>query len=487
MSKFKPFPTEISLKSTILESKFSDQQPIAIKDSVLSEIKDCVSNLYLDQVSRENASRDWWPISLKWALDGMVPQLPYAVAVVKTKEEICEVLKICNKHMVPVTPIAGRSGVCGGCVPIKGGLALDLSEFSGLNDIDETSQLANFNAGTFGPDIDKTLQPHNLIFGHYPQSIELSTLGGWLACRSAGQFSNRYGKVDQMVVNMEVVLASGESVFLGTYGAPASHGPNLMEIFLGSEGTLGVITSATLKLDKKPTYIKKRAFGFNSFNQGLEAIKLTIQDHAKIAVMRLYDNAESLRHFNVDSNVLITLDQGNPEIVNAAFKVLESNAKEAEPLDEKLVDRWLETRNDVSALGELIKKGLIVDTAEVSGPWKKLPYLYQSVIKSLKNIDGIIYASAHASHSYKEGGCLYFTFAGFKEGIGWQDELYATIWDAIMTEVLSSKCQISHHHGIGLLKAKYFQTYLGQGFTILKGLKQTLDPNNILNPGKQGL
>jgi alkyldihydroxyacetonephosphate synthase len=487
MASFKPFPIEITNIEGGILTKYPKENLVPVSESALKELKDCVSAIYLDQESRINASRDWWPITLKWATQNIVPQLPYCVAVVRSTQEVSDVLKICNAYKIPVTPIAGRSGVCGSAVPIKGGLSLDLSEFEGLKDLDEISLLAKFNPGTFGPNVDQLLAPYNLMFPHYPQSIDLSTVGGWLACRSAGQFSNRFGKVDQMVASIEVVLPDGNVVNLGTSGGRASQGPDLMELFLGSEGTLGVITSATLKVDKKPEYVKKRAFSFKTFSDALNAIRKTIQDYAPIAVLRLYDKKESERHFQLSKNVLIALDQGNPAIVNACFSVLEKHCEDAEILDESLVDHWLKTRNDVSALGNLIKQGIIVDTAEVSGPWMKLTTLYNDVINSLLKVEGIIYASAHASHSYKDGGCLYFTFAGYKEDSGWEDALYKNAWQAILDTVLKHNCQISHHHGIGLLKGPYLKQYLGKGFDLLKNIKHTIDPNNILNPGKLGL
>ena len=172
------------------------------------------AEVLLDDDARAQAGRDWWPIAIGWAAEGAVPQRPAVVVRPNSTEEVSAVLAACNEAMVPVTAAAGRSGVCGGSIPVHGGVALDLTALHGLRQVDETSLTADVRAGTFGPDLEAALGEvgAGYTLGHWPQSMDLSTVGGWLACRGAGQYSTRYGKIEDMVIGLEVVLADGRVV-----------------------------------------------------------------------------------------------------------------------------------------------------------------------------------------------------------------------------------------------------------------------------------
>ncbi len=361
--------------------------------------------------------RDWWPLAIGWAAQGAVPQRPAVVVRPSSVAQVAEVLAACNEAVVPVTAAAGRSGVCGGSIPVHGGVALDMTGLEGVVRVDETSLTADVRAGTFGPDLEAALGEvgDGYTVGHWPQSMDLSTVGGWLACRGAGQYSTRYGKIEDMVIGLEVVLADGRIVRTEGHGPRAATGPNLTQLFVGSEGTLGVITEARLRLHPRPTAQERRAFGFSTFAGGLEACRKILRRGATPAVLRLYDQTESSRNFDQpDTNVLIVLDEADPAILSATLAVVddECGAADALTLDRELVERWLGHRNDVSALAPLWRGGIVVDTAEVSGPWAALPGLFDEVIAALTSIEGTLAASAHQSHAYTDGACLYFTFGG---------------------------------------------------------------------------
>jgi alkyldihydroxyacetonephosphate synthase len=175
---------------------------VAVGDAFLQELS-ATCELRRDAESLVAASRDWWPISLRWALSGRVPALPAAVAVPRSVDEVAAVLRLCDAAGVPVTPSGGRSGVCGGAVPAFGGVALDMCAMNGIVAADVASGLVDVLAGTYGPDLESALRrQHGLTLGHWPQSIELSTLGGWVACRAVGQYSTRYGRIDDMVAGL---------------------------------------------------------------------------------------------------------------------------------------------------------------------------------------------------------------------------------------------------------------------------------------------
>ncbi len=470
-------------------------QTVDVPPALLDRITASGATVVTDDDARAEAGRDWWPLAIGWAAEGAVPQRPAVVVRPSTTEEVSAVLAACNEALVPVTAAAGRSGVCGGSIPVHGGVAIDMTALAGLRDVDETSLTADVRAGTFGPDLEASLGEvgAGYTLGHWPQSMDLSTVGGWLACRGAGQYSTRYGKIEDMVIGLEVVLADGRVVHTEGKGPRAATGPNLTQLFVGSEGTLGVITEARLRVHPVPPAQEQRAFGFTNFAAGLDACRRILRRGATPAVLRLYDQTESGRNFELgDTNVLIVLDEADLDILSATLKIVDEECATkagAQPLDRGLVERWLGHRNDVSALAPLWRGGIVVDTAEVSGPWAVLPQLFDEVVGALKGIDGTLAASAHQSHAYPDGACLYFTFGGRgPEGDdAWRESYYRQAWDTVTDATMAHGAAISHHHGIGLNRSRFLPRALGSGFDVLRGLKTTFDPNGILNPGKFGL
>jgi alkyldihydroxyacetonephosphate synthase len=467
----------------------------AVPPALLEKLAASGAAVLTDDTSRAEAGRDWWPLAIGWAAEGGVPQRPAAVVHPTTIQQVAAVLGACNEAGVPVTAAAGRSGVCGGSIPVHGGITLDMTALEGVRAVDEVSLIVDVGAGTFGPDLERALAGvgTGYTLGHWPQSMDLSTVGGWLACRGAGQYSTRYGKIEDMVIGLEVVMADGRVLRTEGAGPRAATGPNLTQLFVGSEGTLGVITEARLRMHPLPPAQERRAYGFTSFAAGLDACRRILRRGATPAVLRLYDRTESERNFDEpDTNVLIVLDEADPDIVAATFTVVDAECGSdaaSQPLDTALVERWLGHRNDASALAPLWRAGVVVDTAEVSGRWAALPGLFDEVVAALGSLEGTLAASAHQSHAYVDGACLYFTFAGRgPEGdAAWRERYYRQAWDAVTGATMAHGAAISHHHGIGLNRSRFLPDALGSGFDVLRGLKDTFDPNGILNPGKFGL
>jgi alkyldihydroxyacetonephosphate synthase len=442
-----------------------------------------------DVVATDTAEwgRDWWPLAMQWALKGRVPGMPLAVARPASAAEVGEVLRLCNDSRVPLTAAGGRSGVCGASVPVHGGIVLDLTGMSGIVGVDDESLTVDVLPGTFGDDFEDALRTTaNLTCGHWPQSMSLSTVGGWLACRGAGQLSTRYGKIEDIVVALEVVLADGTVVHTG--GAPrAAAGPDLTQLFVGSEGTLGVITSARLRAHPVPAGRRTGAWAFATFGEGLDACRRILRRGATPAVLRLYDAAEAHRSYQTgDDAVLLVMDEADPLIVDATFAVITSEMADAKMLDAALVDQWWGHRNEVSALEALTRRGYVVDTMEIAGPWSKLPAIYARTVDALQSVPGTMAATAHQSHAYVDGACLYFTFAAKPEP-GERERYYVAAWDAAQRAVLEEGGALSHHHGVGLNRSRFMADALGAGIDVLASIKHALDPNGILNPGKLGL
>ena len=460
----------------------------------LDRVRATGAGVSVDPVERAEWSRDWWPLALRWAAAGQVPARAGAVVRPGSTGEVSAVLALCHEHSVPVTPAAGRSGVCGGSIPVAGGVVLDLCGLAGIREVDDESLLLRVGAGTFGHELEAELRSsHGVTLGHWPQSVELSTVGGWLACRSAGQYSTRYGKIEDMVIGLEAVLADGRVIHTGGRGPRAAAGPDLNQLLVGSEGTLAVITEATLRVHPAPGAERRAAWIFPDFASGLDGCRMIMRRGATPAVLRLYDAAESQRSFDVTHGcVLVVLDEGDPVLVEAVMAVVDDvcSSSPATPADPGLVQRWLDHRNDVSALGALVSRGFVVDTVEMAGRWSVLGDLYQRVTDRLRAIDGTLAASAHQSHAYTDGACLYFTFAARPAedaDPAWGDDYYRKAWSSVMDEVIEVGAAVSHHHGVGLLRAEAAQRSLGDAGPVLASLKSALDPRGILNPGKLGL
>jgi alkyldihydroxyacetonephosphate synthase len=467
-----------------------DQPTVAVPDEVIGRLRSACAEVTTDPAVTAEASRDWWPLAMTWALDNQVAGLATVVARPSSADEVPAILRICNESRIPVTAAAGRSGVCGSSVPLHGGVVLDLCDLRGIVSVDDTSLTADVRAGTFGDHFEHELRTtHGLTCGHWPQSMTLSTVGGWLACRGAGQLSTRYGKIEDMVVGLDVVLADGSTVRTGG-NARQSSGPDLNQLFVGSEGTLGIITGARLRLHPAPTHERRAAFGYETFEHGLEVCRRILRRGATPAVLRLYDAVEANRSYQTgELAVLLVLDEGDASIVDGTLEVVAEECEEGLPLDTDLVTRWMGHRNDVSQLEKLIGGGLVVDTMEITGPWRALPDIYRAAVAAIGDVPGTLAASAHQSHAYADGACLYFTFAGKPDPA---DPLakaayYRAAWDAGTNAVLARGGSLSHHHGVGINRARFMPNALGAAHGVLGAIKGALDPNGILNPGKLGL
>ena len=462
---------------------------VAIDAAVLARLQNVCGSVSTVSTELAEASRDWWPMAMHWARANQVGALGAAIATPTTIEEIPSILRICNDARIPVTTVAGRSGVCGASIPVHGGILVDMTAITGIRNIDATSLIVDVAAGTFGDVFEDTLRAdHNITCGHWPQSIALSTVGGWVACRGAGQLSTRYGKIEDIVVGLDVVLADGTQITTGGTSR-AAVGPDLTQLFVGSEGTLGVITGARLRAHPLPVATRQAAYAFTTFNAALDAMRCIMQRGATPAVLRLYDNIEADRSYKTgDRHLLLALDEGDTFIVDATMAVVADVCAmaKAEPMDANLVDQWMSHRNNVSQLEALVTRDIVVDTMEITGSWDALPRIYERARVALLAVPNVMAASAHQSHSYTDGGCLYFTFAA-RPPVDQKDQCYQAMWDAGTRAVLAEGGSLSHHHGVGLNRARFVREALGSAFDVLAATKRALDPNGILNPGKLGL
>ncbi|HEX4864336.1 MAG TPA: FAD-binding oxidoreductase [Acidimicrobiales bacterium] len=486
-----PLPAELGAEAAGAPTRFAPT--VEIDTKFLERLGGACAKVDVSAGARVVAGRDWWPLSVQWAIAGINPALPAVVAVPSDAGQVASVLRLCNGARVPVVPFAGRSGVCGGSVPVFGGVALDLTGLAGIVDVDDTSLLVNVGAGTFGDEFEATLRSgHQMTAGHWPQSMALSTVGGWVACRGAGQYSTRYGKIEDITAGMQVVLADGSIIQTGGRAPRAATGPDLTQLFVGSEGTLGVVTEVLLRTHPLPSGERRASFGFKSFDDGLEACRMVLRRGATPAVLRLYDATETQRNFDVsDTAALVVIDEGDPVLVDQTIAVAteECLTAGADTLDEAIADHWLEERNNVPPLDSLARGGIVADTVEIAARWAALPGIYHDAVSRLADLEGTLAASAHQSHAYTDGACLYFTFAGRPgdDGLEAKERYYRSAFDVVTTATEEHGGAISHHHGIGLNRGPYLKRHLGSAFDVLATVKDALDPNGILNPGKLGL
>ncbi len=259
---------------------------VAVSDAVIERLGSVCATVETDAESCAEAGRDWWPLALVWARGGEVPRRPSVVVRPASVAEVAAVLEVCLTARVPVTPFAGRSGVCGGSVPKLGGVSLDLAGLSGIVEVCTHDLIVRVAAGMNGLEFETALRDeHQLSAGHWPQSIALASVGGWVACRGAGQYSTRYGKIEDMVVGLEVVLADGTVLRTGGRAPREAAGPDLSQLFVGSEGTLGVITEVELRVHDLPHADGKLAYAFPTFLEGLDACRRILRRGATPAVL----------------------------------------------------------------------------------------------------------------------------------------------------------------------------------------------------------
>lgn len=446
----------------------------------------------------------------------------------ETVEEISKIVRLAQSEKIPLIPFGGGSGVLGGVLPIHGGVVVDMKRMTRVDPVrfhpsGPTPFSVTSQTGILGSELESRLNKEKFTLGHFPASISLATLGGFLATRSAGQFSSRYGNIENMVEAVEAVLPTGEILRLGEE-SPAFPKVDPKEFLIGSEGTLGFMTRAQLKLHPLPPAARYRGISFNHLESALEALREILQSGLKPSVVRLYDPTDSLLlqygHgpegkksllFSKIKQVFLETALHHADLSQSILKWLPADCllilgfegeadlilaqeKEALAIAQKKVARdegeepglhWLKNRYGVaSKMPKLLEQGFFVDTIEVAATWKHLFPLYQGMRETLKRHCLVL---AHFSHGYPDGCSIYLTLVGHTGSARRNLNLYRQIWREAMERCLDLGGTISHHHGIGLLKSEWLPQELGIGIDLLKKLKRKLDPAGILNPGKLGL
>jgi alkyldihydroxyacetonephosphate synthase len=444
------------------------------------------------QVLRERAI-DSWTLDLLRLVRGDELPAPDAVVFPARTEDVATVLAWAAETGTAVIPRGAGSGVCGGARARAGAVILDLSLMDRVGHVDLVSQTVDVQAGVRGDRLEEALAGHGLTTGHYPQSITVSTVGGWIAASSAGQASTGFGAIEDILLGLTAVLPTGE--ILRCLAVPRSAaGPDLRRLLTGSEGTLGVVTEATLACRARPPGWEWLAAGFAGFEALAGAVREVRQADTGAAVLRGYDETDAQFSFGALGHsggcvALAGFPADLPGLAARKQAAAEILAKSGTDLGAGYGPHWEQHRNDavqtyaqVMGPERAFGPGAIVDTMEVAGLWSAVPRLYQDIRGALAAHAQLV--GCHLSHVYPSGSSLYFTFLinGADERAA--ETTYRQAWDQAAASCAAAGGTITHHHGVGRLKAPYLAGELGRaGAAVLERIRAALDPAGIMNPG----
>lgn len=465
----------------------------AISSSGLAEIVGA-DHLRTDDETLTRYARDRLPFGIFKARSGALPGVkPVAVARPANEGEVVRLVELSAVDGFRIIPFGLGSGVLGGTIPLGGEVMLDLTRLDQLVRIDELNGLATVQAGMNGGDFERGLNAAGWTSGHLPQSINISTVGGWAACRGGGQASSRYGKMENIVVGLRAVLPDGRVLDVRPV-ARRSVGPSLVDLMVGSEGTLGIITELTLRIFRKPEVEKGVVLAFPSQEAALNAARRIMQAELRPQVVRVYDEVESrerttdIKAFEAKPILVIIVFCGTARGAAAEeADCLDICRQEgAEITDDAPLTHWREARYE-SYSGKWQNAGYFMDTIEVCAPWSAIARLHEKCRAAALEICPQMHFGAHWSHVYPEGACQYMTIRlpPMDDALGLP--LHAKLWEAIEGATLDCGGTVAHHHGAGIFRNRWLRRELGAGLDVLQAIKDALDPDNRLNPGKLGL
>jgi alkyldihydroxyacetonephosphate synthase len=498
--------------------------------TLLDDLRAHVPHVSGDPLDLRASARDLWPRTTLAAALGQPPPLPAAVCWPETHEQVAALLAWAQRAGVPIVPWGAGSGVCGGAAGPPGAVVVDLKRMHGILALDRERRVVRVEPGVLGQHLEDWLEERGFATRHSPSSIWCSSVGGWAAARSAGQFSSLYGKFEDMVLGMRVATPTGTHL-TGVHCPPCDedYGP----LFLGSEGTLGIITQIEARVVPLPTHRWLRAFAFPDLQSAWAAMRAVMQAESWPAVVRLYcpvdtriggrlgsrkeraapgplrralhagshrllaglDDLEAVRRRELafglaapralnriaealGREVMLILGwEGHPEVVHAQVQAALQLLSCGRDLGPEPGEHWYAHRHDVSwKLAPVFERGGFADTMEVAATWSRLGALYLGVRAALARHAAVM---AHFSHAYPEGCSIYFSFAGTGDL-----DRYDAAWHDALEAVARAGGTVTHHHGVGALKARAATRELGNALEVYQRRKARLDPGGVMNPGR---
>ncbi len=494
--------------------------PDALRDALVAAVgAEHVSTGALDRVvhTRGKSIRD-----LVRQRRGDLPRLPDAVVRPAEEEQVIAVVQAALAADAVLIPFGGGSSISGsveaGPAESRPVISLDVSRLDRVLSIDLESRLARVQAGVFGPELERQLNERGYTFGHYPDSFTHSTLGGWIATRSSGMQSDRYGDIADLTRGLRVVTPSGVLVVRPV--PSTSTGPSVREMVLGSEGRLGVITEATVHVRRVPAERKILGYLFPTWPDGLAAMRDIAASEAAPSVTRVSDAPETVfsfatrkawtpldkvkskalttfltkrRGFDLDAMCLSFIGyEGTARHVAAQRRLTEQIVKRhgGVGIGQSPGDLYDRKKFDTPYIRDfLLDRGALADVSETAAPWSRLPHVYDAVQTACRGAFAELgvpgYLMCHLSHSYHSGACLYFTFAITAARDRDELEQYDVVKQAIQRAFVDSGATLSHHHAVGTEHAQWLeQDISAAGVAMVKALFQGTDPGANLNPGK---
>ncbi len=442
------------------------------------------------------------------AFNRQFPNPPDVVAYPSDEAEVVAVLDWCSGQGYAAIAYGGGSSVVGGVEPPEdaaGVVSIDLSRLDRVLEIDDVSRAARIQAGVYGPALEEQLRPHGFTLRHFPQSFEFSTLGGWIATRSGGHYATNQTHIDDFVESVRVVTPRGvwESRRLPGSGA----GPSPDRLVLGSEGTLGIITEAWMRIQARPRFRASAAVTFSSLAAGAEAVRHIVQTKMWPANCRLLDRGEAADALGFDGRhaVLVLgfesgeVPQGEP--MRQAVAIARANGGTVDEDQIKVLDQSGEAAGRPEAVGAwrnafiqapyerniAMGLGLVAETLETAITWDRWPAMDESVRSalqaSLDRVCGGGRVTCRFTHVYPDGPAPYFTYEGMGRR-GAELEMHEEIKKAASDAVIAAGGTITHHHAVGRAHRPWYDQQRPELFAeALRAAKSAVDPNWVLNPG----
>ncbi len=468
-------------------------------EMIRSELEEIVGEHFISVKETDKLvySTDWSWMPQMWLDRGERLPTPDYIVHPGSAEEIAEILLIANKYHIPVVPWGGGSGTQGGALPLFGGILVDTKRMDKIIEIDEKSLTVTAQAGINGQQLEWALNEKGLTLPHYAASSNCATLGGYLAPRGTGTISTKYGKAEDLFLRMQVVLPTGEIIRTAHIPKHAA-GPDWARLWLGAEGTFGIITEATMQVDYLPEARLLRAVLFDNLSNAIEAGRLMMTRRLEPFVIRLYDpestrsQVKKILGYEFDGAYMVIGFDGDPDI--AALQ--EKKALEictglgARDLGREPGEKWWEHRYDFYYPPKSLHLPWMYGTTETVTTYDRIEKLYWAEKKAVEEgfAEWNIKFIGHFSHWFHWGVMVYSRFIIEEPPADAQEalQLHNRVWNAAMTAVLENGGMINEHHGVGLKLGRYMRRQYGDAWPFLLRLKKMIDPNGIMNPGKTG-
>ena len=468
-------------------------------EMIRSELEEIVGEHFISVKETDKLvySTDWSWMPQMWLDRGQQLPTPDYIVHPGSAEEIAEILLIANKYRIPVVPWGGGSGTQGGALPLFGGILVDTKRMDKIIEIDEKSLTVTAQAGINGQQLEWALNEKGLTLPHYAASSNCATLGGYLAPRGTGTISAKYGKAEDMFMGMQVVLPNGEIIRTAHVPKHAA-GPDWARLWLGAEGTFGIITEATMQVDYLPEARLLRAVLFDNLTNALEAGRLMMTRRLEPFVIRLYDpestrsQVKNVLGYEFAGAYMVIGFDGDPDIAalqeKKALEICTSLG--AHDLGREPGEKWWDHRYDFYYPPKSLHLPWMYGTTETVTTYNRIENLYWAEKKAVEEgfVDWNVKFIGHFSHWFHWGVMVYSRFiietppADAQEAL----QLHNRVWNAAMTAVLENGGMINEHHGVGLKLGRFMRRQYGDAWPFLLRLKQMIDPNGIMNPGKTG-